>query len=103
MKLNFFPPFLVGLGYCLFNYFFYFFSLDEFSFKEKAFQWIFSICLKEFIHFLTISKILQKNISGALKVLKHIQDANLKPDSQTFSYLFTNCDKQEDINKVSWV
>ncbi|WJX50823.1 hypothetical protein P8452_37074 [Trifolium repens] len=41
----------------------------------------------------------EKNISGALKVLKHMQDANLKPDSQTFSYLFTNCDKQEDINK----
>ncbi|CAJ2650451.1 unnamed protein product [Trifolium pratense] len=41
----------------------------------------------------------EKNIGGALKVLKHMQDANLKPDSQTFSYLFSNCEKEEDIDK----
>ncbi|GAU46174.1 hypothetical protein TSUD_93610 [Trifolium subterraneum] len=41
----------------------------------------------------------EKNISGALKVLKHMQDVNLKPDSQTFTYLFSNCGNEEDINR----
>lgn len=40
----------------------------------------------------------EKNISGALRVLKHMQEANVKPDSQTFSYLIGNCETKDDIN-----
>ncbi|XP_020974166.1 pentatricopeptide repeat-containing protein At4g04790, mitochondrial isoform X2 [Arachis ipaensis] len=41
----------------------------------------------------------EKNISGALRVLKHMQDANVNPDVQTFSYLISNCETEEDIIK----
>ncbi|KAK8464182.1 hypothetical protein PHAVU_011G140050 [Phaseolus vulgaris] len=39
----------------------------------------------------------EKNISGGLRVLKHMQGANVKPDSQTFCYLIHNCETEEDI------
>ncbi|XP_040863643.1 pentatricopeptide repeat-containing protein At4g04790, mitochondrial isoform X2 [Glycine max] len=41
----------------------------------------------------------EKNISGVLRVLKKMRGANVKPDSQTFSYLIRNCEKEEDIMK----
>ncbi|KAG4967983.1 hypothetical protein JHK82_033688 [Glycine max] len=43
----------------------------------------------------------EKNISGVLRVLKKMRGANVKPDSQTFSYLIRNCEKEEDIMKVA--
>ncbi|WVZ03396.1 hypothetical protein V8G54_024202 [Vigna mungo] len=42
----------------------------------------------------------EKNISAGLRVLKHMQGANVNPDSQTFSYLINNCETEEDIMKV---
>lgn len=33
-------------------------------------------------------------------VLKQMEAANVKPDSQTFSYLISNSDSDEDIIKV---
>ncbi|XP_027346358.1 pentatricopeptide repeat-containing protein At4g04790, mitochondrial-like [Abrus precatorius] len=41
----------------------------------------------------------EKNISGGLKVLKHMRDANIKLDSHTFFYLIYNCETEEDIIK----
>ncbi|KAK7262647.1 hypothetical protein RJT34_30222 [Clitoria ternatea] len=41
----------------------------------------------------------EKNISGGLRVLKHMQGADVKPDSQTFFYLISNCETEEDIIK----
>ncbi|MED6221395.1 hypothetical protein PIB30_054245 [Stylosanthes scabra] len=41
----------------------------------------------------------EKNISGALRALKHMRDANVNPDTQTFSYLISNCETEEDITK----
>lgn len=43
---------------------------------------------------------LQKNTYGALMVLRKMELADVKPDSQTFSYLISNCDCEEDIIKV---
>lgn len=43
----------------------------------------------------------EKNINGALLVLKQMELADVKPDSQTFSYLIGNCDTEEDIVKYS--
>ncbi|KAL7186458.1 hypothetical protein ACSBR2_028244 [Camellia fascicularis] len=40
----------------------------------------------------------EKNIHSALMVLK-LENADVKPDSQTFSYLIGNCDHEEDIVK----
>ncbi|KAL6129222.1 hypothetical protein ACLB2K_072575 [Fragaria x ananassa] len=40
----------------------------------------------------------EKNMSRGLKVLKEMKEANLQPDSQTFSHLITNCNSEEDIN-----
>ncbi|CAA7394501.1 unnamed protein product [Spirodela intermedia] len=40
-----------------------------------------------------------KNIHGGLKVLKEMKHANVKPDSETFSYLIFNCGCEEDIVK----
>ncbi|KAL6125684.1 hypothetical protein ACLB2K_073738 [Fragaria x ananassa] len=40
----------------------------------------------------------EKNMSHGLKVLKEMKEANLQPDSQTFSHLITNCNSEEDIN-----
>lgn len=34
-------------------------------------------------------------------VLKQMEDADIKPDSKTFSYLIANCKCEEDIVKVS--
>ncbi|RDX90013.1 Pentatricopeptide repeat-containing protein, mitochondrial, partial [Mucuna pruriens] len=42
---------------------------------------------------------LEKNINGGLRVLKHMLGANIKPDSQTFFYLISNCEIEEDIIK----
>lgn len=33
-------------------------------------------------------------------VLKQMQDANIKPDSETFSYLIFNCKSEEEVVKV---
>nr|KYP55327.1 hypothetical protein KK1_001538 [Cajanus cajan] len=41
----------------------------------------------------------EKNISGGLRVFKHMKDVNVKPDSQTFFYLIGNCETEEDIIK----
>lgn len=44
---------------------------------------------------------LQKNMHAAgLRVLKQMEDADVKPDSQTFTYLIGNCVHEEDIVKV---
>ncbi|KAK4576310.1 hypothetical protein RGQ29_027035 [Quercus rubra] len=40
-----------------------------------------------------------KNTYGALMVLRKMELADVKPDSQTFSYLISNCDCEEDIIK----
>nr|XP_011460991.1 PREDICTED: pentatricopeptide repeat-containing protein At4g21880, mitochondrial-like isoform X2 [Fragaria vesca subsp. vesca] len=40
----------------------------------------------------------EKNMSRGLQVLKEMKVANIKPDSQTFSHLITNCNSEEDIN-----
>lgn len=36
-------------------------------------------------------------------VIKQMELADVKPDSQTFSYLICNCDREEDIVKVSFL
>ncbi|KAK9212546.1 hypothetical protein WN943_001928 [Citrus x changshan-huyou] len=41
----------------------------------------------------------KKDVQGALMVLKEMEQANVKPDSQTFSYLIHNCSNEEDIIK----
>ncbi|KAK7856947.1 pentatricopeptide repeat-containing protein [Quercus suber] len=41
----------------------------------------------------------EKNTYGALMVLRKMELADVKPDSQTFSYLISNCDREEDIIK----
>ncbi|XP_010538848.1 PREDICTED: pentatricopeptide repeat-containing protein At4g21880, mitochondrial isoform X2 [Tarenaya hassleriana] len=41
----------------------------------------------------------EKNMKGAATVIKHMVDADVKPDSVTFSYLINNCDREEDIVK----
>nr|GMC47497.1 pentatricopeptide repeat-containing protein At4g04790, mitochondrial-like isoform X1 [Ipomoea batatas] len=41
----------------------------------------------------------EKNIRGGLMVLKQMEDAEVKPDSQTFSYLIRNCNCEDDIIK----
>lgn len=43
---------------------------------------------------------LQKNVHAGLRVLKEMEDATVKPDSQTFTYLIGNCVHEEDIVKV---
>lgn len=45
---------------------------------------------------------LQKNMYGGLRVLKQMKEADVKPDSQSFSILITNCNSEEDINMVIW-
>ncbi|XP_073009232.1 pentatricopeptide repeat-containing protein At4g04790, mitochondrial-like isoform X3 [Typha latifolia] len=42
----------------------------------------------------------EKKKHRALMVLKQMEDAGVKPDSETFSYLISNCDCEEDIVKV---
>lgn len=37
-----------------------------------------------------------------MMVLKQMELADVKPDSQTLSYLISNCDREEDIIKVDW-
>lgn len=37
---------------------------------------------------------------GGLRVLKQMKEADVKPDSQSFSHLITNCNSEEDINMV---
>ncbi|RYR68494.1 hypothetical protein Ahy_A03g014995 isoform A [Arachis hypogaea] len=59
----------------------------------------FSFCLAFFLRVFLSERPLRKNISGALRVLKHMQDANVNPDVQTFSYLISNCETEEDIIK----
>ena len=45
---------------------------------------------------------LQKNIRGALMVLKQMKLADVKPDSSSYSYLISNCNNEEEIIKVVW-
>lgn len=33
-------------------------------------------------------------------VLKQMEDADIKPDSETYCYLIANCECQEDVSKV---
>lgn len=42
----------------------------------------------------------QKNIAGGFIVLKQMERANVKPNSETFSYVISNCECEEDIVKV---
>ncbi|KAE9458187.1 hypothetical protein C3L33_09911, partial [Rhododendron williamsianum] len=42
---------------------------------------------------------LQKNMHAGLRVLKQMEDADVKPDSQTFTYLIGNCVHEEAIVK----
>ena len=48
------------------------------------------------------AEILQKNVSDGVRVLEHMQSADVKPDSETFSYLISNSETEEDIVRVSW-
>ncbi|XP_039132079.1 pentatricopeptide repeat-containing protein At4g04790, mitochondrial-like [Dioscorea cayenensis subsp. rotundata] len=41
----------------------------------------------------------EKNYYGALMVLKQMEEADVKPDSETFSYLISNCKCENDIIK----
>lgn len=41
----------------------------------------------------------EKNIKSGLMVLKQMELEDIKPDSQTFSYLINNCDREEDVVK----
>ncbi|PKU85832.1 Pentatricopeptide repeat-containing protein [Dendrobium catenatum] len=41
----------------------------------------------------------EKNNHGALMVLQQMQDLDIKPDSETYSYLISNCGSEEDIVK----
>ncbi|XP_021287856.1 pentatricopeptide repeat-containing protein At4g21880, mitochondrial-like isoform X3 [Herrania umbratica] len=41
----------------------------------------------------------EKKSSAALTVLKNMECEDIKPDTQTFSYLIGNCDCEEDISK----
>ncbi|XP_061341805.1 pentatricopeptide repeat-containing protein At4g21880, mitochondrial-like [Gastrolobium bilobum] len=41
----------------------------------------------------------EKNISDGVKVLEHMQCADIKPDSQTFCYLINSSETEEDIVK----
>ncbi|XP_031282918.1 pentatricopeptide repeat-containing protein At4g21880, mitochondrial-like [Pistacia vera] len=41
----------------------------------------------------------QKDTDGTLKVLKQMEKADVKPNSQTFSYLIQNCSNEKDIIK----
>lgn len=43
---------------------------------------------------------MQKNIAGALMVLKQMEHADVQPDSETYSYLIANCECEEDVFKV---
>ena len=53
-----------------------------------------------YIYVYMLSNVFQKNIRGALMVLKQMEHEDVKPDSQTFSYLIGNCESEEDITKV---
>lgn len=44
--------------------------------------------------------ILKKNVDKALMVLKEMKEAEVKPDSVTFSYLINYCDQEEAIAEV---
>ncbi|KAL5540025.1 hypothetical protein UlMin_043980 [Ulmus minor] len=39
----------------------------------------------------------EKKIDKGLYVFKQMEEANVKPDSKTFSYLITNCESEEDM------
>ncbi|KAM6553705.1 hypothetical protein CsatB_014467 [Cannabis sativa] len=41
----------------------------------------------------------EKNFSGAMMVLKQMEESKVNPDSKTLSYLISNCVSEEDINK----
>lgn len=64
-------------------------ELEELNFKPTAgmYNVIMGECFRE------------KNISDGVKVLEYMQCADIKPDSQTFSYLISNSTTVEDIEK----
>ncbi|TKY48979.1 Pentatricopeptide repeat-containing protein mitochondrial [Spatholobus suberectus] len=64
-------------------------DLEELNLKPAAgmYNVIMAECLRE------------KNISDGVRVLEHMQCADIKPDSQTFSYLISNSKTKEDIVK----
>lgn len=41
----------------------------------------------------------EKNMDGVLRVLQEMKDADVKPDSQTFSFLISNCADETEITK----
>lgn len=43
---------------------------------------------------------MQKNIYGVMRVLKQMEEADVKRDSKTYSYLIGNCESEDDVNKV---
>lgn len=45
----------------------------------------------------------QKNHTGAMMVLQQMQDLDIKPDSETYSYLISNSANEEDIAKVYFI
>lgn len=58
-------------------------------------------CIVDFLlDLLHLNISLQKNMHAGLRVLKQMEDADVKPDSQTFTYLIGNCVNEEDIVKV---
>lgn len=67
--------------------------LDLFSF----------VSIVVFLFPFSLFSVLQKNNHRALMVLKQMERANLKPDSETYSYLIANCECEEDIVKVSMI
>lgn len=42
----------------------------------------------------------QKNVRSAQNVLKQMEDAGVKPDAVTYSYLIANSQREKDITKV---
>lgn len=52
------------------------------------------------VRLILLFNFVQKNYYGALMVLKQMEEADVKPDSETFSYLISNCKCENDIIKV---
>lgn len=44
--------------------------------------------------------VLKKKVNRALMVLKEMKEADVKPDSMTFSYLINYCNQEEAIVEV---
>ncbi|PKA62208.1 Pentatricopeptide repeat-containing protein [Apostasia shenzhenica] len=46
-----------------------------------------------------VGYIREKNSIGVLTVLRQMEDADIEPDSETYSYLISNCGNEKDIEK----